>query len=138
MAVGYGTLYGDLSGGLSVLGDVYKTNVYKLAKWINQQQNVIPHQIFTKAPSAELRENQKDTDTLPPYEILDNILIRYLEEFKSVHEIHKETKYSIELINQVIQMVNKNIYKRYQTAPVLRITKKAFGPGRQMPIVAKY
>ncbi|NPA43176.1 MAG: NAD+ synthase [Chlorobi bacterium] len=137
LAVGYGTLYGDLAGGLSVLGDVYKTRVYELARYINRDEEIIPRNIIDKPPSAELKPDQKDTDTLPPYEILDPILYRYIEERKGPREIITEG-FDPELVKRVLRMVNRNEFKRYQTAPVLRVTPKAFGMGRRMPIVAKY
>ncbi len=137
IAVGYGTLYGDMNGGLSVLGDVYKTNVYRLAHYINKDSEIIPKNIFEKAPSAELRPNQKDTDSLPPYEILDEILFRYIEQQKSMGEIISEN-FDAEIVQRIIKMVNQNEYKRYQTPPILKVTSKAFGLGRKMPIVARY
>jgi len=137
MAVGYGTLYGDLSGGLSVIGDVYKTEVYELAHYINRSQEIIPKHIIEKPPSAELRPNQKDTDSLPSYEILDPILKLYIEGRKSPKQII-EAGYDENLVNRILKMVNRNEFKRYQTAPVLRVSPKAFGMGRRMPIVAKY
>ncbi|MGC8823482.1 MAG: NAD+ synthase [Bacteroidales bacterium] len=137
IAVGYGTLYGDMNGGLSVLGDVYKTNVYRLAQYINRNVEIIPVHILTKAPSAELRPNQKDTDSLPPYEILDEVLYRYIEQQKSVETIVAEG-FDKDLVERIIRMVNINEYKRYQTPPILKVTSKAFGHGRRMPIVARY
>lgn len=134
---GYGTLYGDLSGGLSVLGDVYKTEVYELARFINRDGIVIPEHILIKAPSAELRHNQKDSDSLPDYEILDPILYQYIEENKSAPEI-VELGYDEQTVHQILKMVNRSEYKRFQTAPILRVSRKAFGMGRRMPIVGKY
>ena len=136
-AVGYGTLYGDMAGGLSVLGDVYKTDVYKLAHFINQQQEIIPSNTITKPPSAELRPEQKDTDSLPEYDILDKILIQYIEERRGPNEIIK-AGFDAQLVARVLKLVNTNEYKRYQTAPTLRVSTKAFGMGRRMPIVGKY
>ncbi len=136
-AVGYGTLYGDLSGGLSVLGDVYKTDVYRLAAFINKDKEVIPKNILNKPPSAELKPDQKDTDSLPEYSILDRILFNYIELQKSVEEI-AEQDIGEELVRKVIKMVNTNEYKRFQTPPVLRISSKAFGYGRRIPLAAKY
>lgn len=136
-AVGYGTLYGDMCGGLSVLGDVYKTQVYQLCKLINSSHEIIPQHILLKPPSAELRPNQKDSDTLPDYDLLDKILYRYIEEHKSASEIIKES-FDSAIVNRVLQMVNSNEWKRHQMAPVLRVSPKAFGVGRRMPIVAKY
>ena len=137
LAVGYGTLYGDLAGGLSVLGDVYKTEVYELSRYINRNKEIIPMNIITKPPSAELRPGQKDTDTLPPYEILDPILHLYIEERQSPEDIINRG-FDEELVRRVLRMVNRNEFKRYQLAPVLRVSPKAFGMGRRMPIVAKY
>lgn len=137
MAVGYGTLYGDLCGGLSVIGDVYKTDVYKLAEFINKDSEIIPVNTIQKPPSAELRPNQKDSDSLPEYDVLDPILRLYIEEHLGPREIiaagHDEA-----LVKRILRMVNINEFKRYQTAPVLRVTSKAFGMGRRMPIVGKY
>lgn len=137
MAVGYGTLYGDLCGGLSVIGDIYKTEVYDLARWINREAEVIPENTISKPPSAELRPNQKDSDSLPEYEVLDPILYHYIEERKSPQDII-ELGYDAALVRRILRLVNINEFKRYQTAPVLRISKKAFGMGRRMPIVGKY
>jgi NAD+ synthase (glutamine-hydrolysing) len=136
-AVGYGTLYGDLSGGLSVLGDVYKTDVYRLAAFINKDKEIIPKNILDKPPSAELKPDQKDTDSLPEYAILDKILFNYIELQKSAEEI-AEQGMEDELVRKVIKMVNTNEYKRFQTPPVLRISSKAFGYGRRIPLAAKY
>lgn len=136
-AVGYATLYGDMSGALSVLGDVYKTDVYKLAEYINQEETIIPQNIIQKAPSAELRPNQKDSDALPEYEVLDKILFQYIELQKSTPEITEEG-FDEETVKKIVYMVNTNEYKRYQAPPVLRISSKAFGAGRRMPLVAKY
>ncbi len=137
LSVGYGTLYGDLAGGLSVLGDVYKTEVYALARHINREREVIPQNILSKPPSAELRPGQKDTDTLPPYEILDPVLHLYIEERQSPSDIIRQG-YDAALVRRILRMVNRNEFKRYQLAPVLRVSPKAFGMGRRMPIVAKY
>ncbi|MGB9747775.1 MAG: NAD+ synthase [Bacteroidales bacterium] len=136
-AVGYGTLYGDLAGGLSVLGDVYKTQVYDLARYINRSQTIIPENVLIKPPSAELRPNQKDSDSLPEYSVLDPILCRYIEQFKTPDDIIEEG-FEEDTVMQVIRMVNRNEYKRYQTPPILRISSKAFGPGRKMPLVAYF
>ncbi len=136
-AVGYGTLYGDMNGGLSVLGDVYKTQVFQLARFINKDKEIIPENIITKPPSAELRPEQKDSDSLPPYNILDVILYQYIEKRKGPHEIIA-MGYDKALVDRILKMVNTNEYKRYQTPPILRISSKAFGMGRRMPIVAKY
>ncbi len=136
-AVGYGTLYGDMAGGLSVIGDVYKSDVYKLAGFINSNANVIPQNIILKAPSAELRPDQLDTDSLPEYRILDSILYQYIEQQKPTDEINVEG-IDKNIFEKVIKMINFNEYKRYQAPPVLRISSKAFGDGRKMPLVAKY
>ncbi len=136
-AVGYGTLYGDMSGGLSVLGDVYKTDVYRLAKFINNKEEVIPLNTITKLPSAELKPDQKDTDSLPEYDVLDKILFNYIELKKSAGEIIR-LGMDEQLVLKTIRMVNMNEYKRYQTPPILRISSKAFGAGRRMPLVARY
>lgn len=136
-AVGYGTLYGDMCGGLSVIGDVYKTEVFELAKYINKDKELIPQNTISKPPSAELRPNQKDTDSLPEYHELDEILYEYIERRKGPKEIiamgHEE-----KLVRRILRLVNINEFKRYQTAPTLRISSKAFGMGRRMPIVGKY
>ncbi|MFZ6034223.1 MAG: NAD+ synthase [Melioribacter sp.] len=134
LAVGYSTLYGDMCGALEVIGDVYKTQVFKLAKYINRNAEIIPVEIITKAPSAELRPDQKDQDTLPPYEILDRILQLYLEEQKEINEINEEIN-DYETVYKVLRMVDLNEFKRKQAPPVLRISTKAFGYGRRYPIV---
>ncbi len=136
-AVGYGTLYGDMCGGLSVLGDVYKTQVYALAEHINRSGEIIPQSIIKKIPSAELRPGQKDTDSLPEYAVLDTILHAYIEQSLDSESI-KKMGFSPDLIIQVLRMVNSNEWKRYQTPPALRVSPKAFGSGRRLPIVAKY
>jgi len=136
-AVGYSTIYGDMNGGLSVIADLYKTEVYELARWINRDEEVIPESIITKAPSAELRDNQKDSDSLPDYEILDRILTQYIENSKGPAEIIA-MGHSEELVSRILRLVNLNEYKRYQTPPILRVSKKAFGMGRRVPIVGKY
>ncbi len=136
-AVGYGTLYGDMNGGLSVIGDVYKTQAYELARYINRNKEIIPENIITKPPSAELRPDQKDSDSLPDYDILDEILYQYIEQRKGPKEII-EMGFDDLLVHRILKLVNTNEYKRYQTPPMLRISTKAFGMGRRMPIVAKY
>ena len=136
-AVGYGTLYGDMSGGLSVLGDVYKTDVYRLAAFINRNEEIIPANTITKPPSAELRPDQKDSDSLPEYDILDKILFNYIELKKSASEMIQEGL-DRHVVEKTVRMVNQNEYKRYQTPPILRISSKAFGSGRRMPLVARY
>ncbi len=137
MSVGYGTLYGDLAGGISVIADVYKTEVYELAHYINRHKEIIPLNTIQKPPSAELRPNQKDSDSLPDYDILDPILKLYIEGRKSPKEIIA-AGYDEALVSRILKLVNRNEFKRYQTAPVLRVSPKAFGMGRRMPIVAKY
>jgi NAD+ synthase (glutamine-hydrolysing) len=137
MAVGYGTLYGDMCGGLAVIGDVYKTEVYQLCQYINKDKEIIPLNTITKAPSAELRPNQKDSDSLPEYDILDKVLFQYIENKQSVEEICA-LGYDQSLVKRIINLVNKNEYKRKQAAPVIRVSPKAFGMGRRMPIVANY
>ncbi|MCF8276328.1 MAG: NAD+ synthase [Flavobacteriales bacterium] len=136
-AVGYSTIYGDMNGGLSVIADLYKTEVYELARWINRNGEVIPENIITKAPSAELRPDQKDSDSLPEYHILDEILIEYIEKRKGPAEIIA-MGFDQSLVNRILRLVNLNEYKRYQTPPILRVSKKAFGMGRRVPIVGKY
>ncbi|MBN2414433.1 NAD+ synthase [bacterium] len=137
LAVGYCTLYGDMSGGLSVLGDVYKTMVYRLCRYINESSPVIPERIFTKAPSAELKPGQKDQDTLPPYEILDSVLRMYIEEKCATDEIIAGG-YEPGIVAWIINAVKKNEYKRIQAAPVLKISATAFGSGRRIPIAADW
>jgi len=137
-AVGYATLYGDMNGAISVLGDVYKTDVYKLAEFINTSRELIPKNILQKAPSAELKPEQKDSDSLPEYEVLDKILFDYIELQRSIEDIVEERDFDRELVEKIIRMVNNSEYKRYQAPPVLRISSKAFGVGRRMPLVARY
>ncbi len=136
-AVGYGTLYGDMCGGLSVIGDLYKTEVYALCRHLNAIRPVIPENILTKAPSAELRPDQKDSDSLPPYEELDAVLHAYIERRKGPREIIAEG-HDEALVRRALRLVNRNEYKRHQTPPILRVSPKAFGMGRRMPIVGKY
>jgi NAD+ synthase (glutamine-hydrolysing) len=137
MAVGYGTLYGDMCGGLSVIGDLYKMEVFELCKFVNREKEIIPENIISKPPSAELRPDQKDSDSLPPYELLDAILYLYIEERKGPDEIIA-AGYDEATVKRILKMVNMNEWKRLQAPPVLRVSSKAFGPGRRMPIVAKY
>ncbi len=136
-AVGYGTLYGDMAGGLSVIGDVYKVDVYALARYINRDSEIIPEHIITKPPSAELRPDQKDSDSLPDYEILDEILELYIENRLGPKEIIAKG-FDEALVTRILRLVNRSEYKRYQTPPMLRVSPKAFGMGRRMPIVGKY
>ena len=137
LSTGYGTLYGDMAGGLGVLGDCYKLQIYELAKYINKNQELIPVNIITKPPSAELRPGQKDSDSLPDYEILDKILYQYIEQTKGPDEI-KQFGFDAALVDRILKMVNQNEYKRNQFCPIIRISPKAFGVGRRMPIVGKY
>jgi len=136
-AVGYGTLYGDMCGGLSVIGDVYKTEVFELARFMNNNGEVIPENTITKPPSAELRPNQKDSDSLPDYNVLDEVLFQYIEKRQGPKEIIA-MGIDEKLVKRILKLVNRNEFKRYQTAPVLRVSPKAFGMGRRMPIVGKY
>ena len=136
-AVGYGTLYGDMAGGLSVIGDLYKTQVYELSNYINSHGEIISRNIIIKEPSAELRPNQKDSDSLPDYKILDKILFAYIEQKTPLNEI-VEMGFEKQIVEKVIKLVNSNEYKRFQTPPVLRVSSKSFGFGRRMPLVAKY
>nr|WP_294896776.1 NAD+ synthase [uncultured Pedobacter sp.] len=136
-AVGYGTLYGDMCGAISVIGDCYKTQVYQLAAYINREREIIPINTIVKAPSAELRPDQKDSDSLPDYDVLDKILFEYIEMRKSSKQIVSDG-FDEALVNRVLKMVNRAEFKRYQTPPILRISPKAFGMGRRMPIVGKY
>jgi NAD+ synthase (glutamine-hydrolysing) len=137
LATGYGTLYGDMAGGLSVLGDLYKMQVYALARYLNRNQRIIPESILTKAPSAELRPNQKDSDSLPEYEKLDRVLYQYIELRQGPKEIIAQG-YDEELVKRTLKLVNTNEYKRNQFCPIIRVSCKAFGVGRRLPIVAKY
>ncbi len=137
LATGYGTLYGDMAGGLGVLGDCYKLQVYSLARYINANKEIIPENIISKEPSAELRPGQKDSDSLPDYSILDKILFQYIERRQGPKEI-KAQGYDAALVDRVLKMVNVNEYKRNQFCPIIRISPKAFGVGRRVPIVGKY
>jgi NAD+ synthase (glutamine-hydrolysing) len=137
LATGYGTLYGDMAGGIGVLGDCYKMQVYALAKYINRNSEIIPRHIITKAPSAELRPGQKDADSLPDYSVLDKILFQYIEKRQGPNEI-KAQGFDAALVDRVLKMVNINEYKRNQFCPIIRISPKAFGVGRKVPIVGKY
>lgn len=137
LATGYGTLYGDMAGGLGVLGDCYKMQVYALANHINRDKEIIPSNIITKAPSAELRPGQKDSDSLPDYAVLDKILYQYIERRQGPNEI-KAQGFDAALVDRVLKMVNINEYKRNQFCPIIRISPKAFGVGRRVPIVGKY
>ncbi|MCY1636732.1 NAD+ synthase [Marinifilum sp. D737] len=136
-AVGYGTLYGDMNGGLSVLGDVYKTDVFKMAWFMNKDKEIIPVNTIVKPPSAELRPDQKDSDSLPDYDVLDGILYRYIEKNMSSKEIIADG-FEKQTVEKAIRLVNMNEYKRFQTPPILRVSSKAFGFGRKIPLVAKH
>jgi NAD+ synthase (glutamine-hydrolysing) len=138
LAVGYCTLYGDMAGGLAVISDVPKTMVYRLARYVNSRREVIPQPTLDKPPSAELRPNQQDTDTLPPYDILDRILEDYIEDLKTPEQIAGERQFDLKLVRRIVGMVDHAEYKRQQAAPGLKISEKAFGVGRRFPIAAKY
>jgi len=139
MAVGYATIYGDMCGGLAVLADIPKTMVYDLSRIANTRlKNAIPERVFTKAPSAELRPNQKDCDSLPAYEILDPVLKAYIEDFEGPATIAKDLNLPLELVRDISCRVDRNEYKRQQAAPGIRVTSKAFGVGRRFPIAQKY
>ena len=137
LAVGYCTLYGDMAGGLGLLGDVYKTTIYRVADWINRASELIPRSSITKPPSAELRPNQTDQDTLPPYEVLDDILKLYIEDWKEVDEI-VAAGFERKLVEHILKIVDTNEFKRRQAAPTIRVSSKAFGSGRQMPIAQRW
>ena len=137
LATGYGTLYGDMAGGIGVLGDCYKQQVYALARYINRNQEIIPNNIIEKPPSAELRPDQKDTDSLPDYSILDQILYQYIERRQGPNEI-KAQGFESDLTDRILKLVNRNEYKRNQFCPIIRVSPKAFGVGRRVPIVGKY
>ncbi|HEY5030087.1 MAG TPA: NAD+ synthase [Candidatus Angelobacter sp.] len=137
MAVGYCTLYGDMVGALAVIGDLVKTRVYAVCHWLNRAGEVIPLQILEKPPSAELRPDQKDTDSLPPYEVLDPILEAYVERYETPERISEENGFPLVLVQQVVRLVERSEYKRQQAAPVLKVTRKSFGMGRRFPIAVK-
>jgi NAD+ synthetase len=137
LGVGYCTLYGDMVGGLAVISDVPKTMVYRLSHYVNSRRPVIPQSSLEKPPSAELRPDQKDSDTLPPYEVLDPILEDYVEESHTAEQIARDHSLDVELVRRVIRMVERSEYKRQQAAPGLKISGKAFGYGRRFPIAAK-
>lgn len=136
-AVGYGTLYGDMAGALGVIGDVFKTKVYELARYINRKHEIIPENTIVKAPSAELRPDQKDADSLPDYAILDEILYQYIELERSAQDII-DNGFEEELVKKIVSMVVRAEFKRFQSPPILRVTRKAFGAGRSMPLVARH
>ena len=137
MAVGYCTLYGDMVGALAVIGDLVKTRVYAVCQWINRDAEVIPRTILEKPPSAELRPDQKDTDSLPPYEVLDPILEAYVERYETPEQIAQAHGFPLQLVQQVVRLVERSEYKRQQAAPVLKVTSKSFGMGRRFPIAVK-
>jgi NAD+ synthetase len=137
LAVGYCTLYGDMCGGLAVISDVPKTLVYDLARYVNREREVIPQSSLTKAPSAELRPNQTDQDTLPPYEIIDRVIEAYIERDQDVATI-AQSGLNREIVEDIVRRITLNEYKRRQAAPGLKITSKAFGVGRRFPIAAEY
>jgi NAD+ synthase (glutamine-hydrolysing) len=137
MSTGYCTLYGDMVGALAVIGDVMKTRVYALSRYVNREREVIPRETLEKAPSAELRPEQRDTDSLPPYDVLDPILEAYVERYWSAEQIASEQEIEVELVRSVIKLVERSEYKRQQAAPVLKVTRKSFGTGRRFPIAVK-
>jgi NAD+ synthetase len=137
LAVGYCTLYGDMTGGLAVISDVPKTIVYDLARFINREKEYIPPRIISKAPSAELQPDQTDQDDLPPYEILDSILKGYIEDFKGAAELAQKG-FDKDIVEEVIFKVDRNEYKRHQAPPGLKVTSKAFGYGRRYPLAQRY
>jgi len=137
MAVGYCTLYGDMVGALAVIGDLVKTRVYAVCRWLNREREVIPKAILEKPPSAELRPDQRDSDSLPLYEVLDPILEGYVERYESPEEISKKNGFPLDLVKQVVRLVERSEYKRQQAAPVLKVTSKSFGMGRRFPIAVK-
>jgi NAD+ synthase (glutamine-hydrolysing) len=137
MSVGYCTLYGDMVGALAVIGDVYKTRVYELSRYANRSREIIPQATLEKPPSAELRPGQRDTDSLPPYEVLDPILEAYVERYLSAEQIAEEQNVDAALVRSVLKLVEQSEYKRQQAAPVLKVTQKSFGTGRRFPIAVK-
>ena len=137
MAVGYCTLYGDMVGALAVIGDLVKTRVYAICRWLNREREIIPRAIIEKPPSAELRPDQKDTDSLPPYETLDPIVEAYVERYETPESIAEKNGFPLELVQQVVRLVERSEYKRQQAAPVLKVTSKSFGTGRRFPIAVK-
>jgi NAD+ synthetase len=137
MAVGYCTLYGDMVGALAVIGDLVKTRVYAVCRWLNRDRELIPAAILEKPPSAELRPDQKDTDSLPPYEVLDPIVEAYIERYETPESIARTHGFPLELVQQVVHLIERSEYKRQQAAPVLKVTSKSFGIGRRFPIAVK-
>jgi NAD+ synthetase len=139
LAVGYCTLYGDMCGGLAVISDVPKTMVYALSRIANKRHNgAIPEAVFSKPPSAELKPDQKDTDSLPPYEVLDRILEDYIEQYKTPKQIAEAHALPVALVHDIVNKVDRNEYKRQQAAPGLKVTTKAFGIGRRFPIAQRF
>jgi NAD+ synthase (glutamine-hydrolysing) len=136
-AVGYGTLYGDMAGSLSVIGDLLKTEVYALANYLNKERVRVPINTIQKPPSAELRPDQKDSDSLPDYEVLDRILTLFIEENQSIASIKKQVGDEA-VVDKILRMLERAEFKRFQSPPILRVSKKAFGPGRLMPLVGKW
>ena len=139
MSTGYCTLYGDMVGALAVIADVYKTCVYRLARYVNRDREIIPESTLIKPPSAELRPGQQDTDSLPPYEVLDPILEAYVERYETAEDIVQASPLPLEidLVRSILRMVERSEYKRQQAAPVLKVTQKSFGVGRRFPIAVK-
>ena len=137
MSVGYCTLYGDMVGALAVIGDLVKTRVYALCRWVNRHGEIIPEAILTKPPSAELRPDQKDTDSLPPYDVLDPVLEAYVERYETPAQIVAAHGFPLATVEQVVRLVERTEYKRQQAAPVLKVTPKSFGMGRRFPIAAR-
>ena len=138
MAVGYSTLYGDMAGGLAVISDVPKVMVYELARLVNREREVIPEAALTKPPSAELRPNQTDQDSLPPYDVLDRILKAYVEDLRTPDEISSHYGFPAQLVREVALLVDRSEYKRKQAPPGLKITSKAFSVGRRFPLANKF
>jgi NAD+ synthetase len=137
MAVGYCTLYGDMVGALAVIGDLVKTRVYAVCNWLNRDKEIIPDAILTKPPTAELRPGQMDTDSLPPYEVLDPIVEAYVERYETPERIATEHGFPLDLVLQTVSLIERSQYKRQQAAPVLKVTAKSFGMGRRFPIAVK-
>jgi NAD+ synthetase len=137
LGVGYCTLYGDMVGGLAVISDVPKTLVYRISRYVNSLRPIIPRSSLEKPPSAELRADQKDSDSLPPYDVLDAILEDYVEDSHDAAQIARDRGFDLDLVKRVIRMVDRAEYKRQQAAPGIKISAKAFGYGRRFPIAAK-
>ena len=137
-ALGYSTLYGDMAGGLSVISDVSKGQVYALARWMNRNEAVVPQACIDKPPSAELRPDQKDSDSLPPYDLIDTVLEEHIEHYATAGDIVAKHGYALDLVEDIIRRIHQNEYKRRQAAPGLRVTSKAFSVGRRFPIVQSW